>query len=331
MKHSNHLEINELLYSLIDIAKSDDAEQAFYYSVSQKFTRIFDVVKNADEFAMEDFLNSEGSFMGPCTLKRFSNFYNKLCREYLSILSEYYCGDIYASVNMLRHMMDYHDFIRKYLDEPLENYLSTNISDLLNKEKQYWRVVDFDKDIKPNCWHVPYEMRSKCSPARFSLPLYPCLYLSDSLETAQLEIGNCPAHKVRYYSNFRKKEGSKLMFVDLTIPTKEDIAQMNDYTKFCLLLKIPLFILCLSHVPQEESDYSSHEQYIFPQLLLHVVLREDTMLGISYSSTKKSGGINYVIPAKYTSKEPPHDGYSPILKNVLEEIDCCKELQTNPL
>ena len=162
-------------------------------------------------------------------------------------------------------------------------------------------------------FHVPFEKRSKCSSERYSIPGYPSLYLSESLETAIRET-NVKGNK--YSASCFQLNTSELTLIDLSLPNRE----LNITDKYCLLVFYPLIVACGLKVKDASGSYKP--EYIIPQdLFLAIRLHYNGIDGVSYTSTKypypnfkNDNERNYVLYVRHTENE---SGYSAELAKLL--------------
>lgn len=212
--------------------------------------------------------------------------------------------------------------LNQYLTEPYINYMDSN---LIQGEKYYRiRVEQIGKDVD-NCSHVPYNLRGNIDSNRFSIQGLPCLYLADSIETADKETHELQKGMQKWNSEFvpiKNFAVTDLRFSGLKISSDMDI-----YDAFKLLITFPMRLLCSLKV--KDDSHKFHEEYLFPQLLSHLILvylKEhlneklyNGTEGIMFDSTQNKNGFNIIVPALYPGKEPPKCGNSPIIKKLFEE------------
>lgn len=317
-------EIVDNLYAHLPLKSENDKGEHlnFYYFMTEVYEQFIGFIKeNATKDELESILIPESQsehFRKPYTKERFINCLKKICKQNLDILALCYKGNLLEANKALEKELFTAQFGR-YL---VEHYV-TNLQFKIETRHEYYRMRDEkaidDKgcEIKvDNCWHVPFDIRHFSYTGRYNLPGYPCLYLGDSMETSDSEIGKLKNGEKRWVATFRFKKAVSLY--DLRIPSKEDIGNKTKYELFQLLLSYPLVAICTA----KSYIKGFNEEYFFPQLLFHYILNSgDKALsykGIIYSSTKNPGGYNIVLPALYKAKVPPQKGYSLILKDMLE-------------
>lgn len=257
----------------------------------------------------------EENFKGECNERRFMDLINIIIELHKKILQSAYKGDLQQAYIDLKRLIG--ESIKDELpceDSPLNNYLDDSyhncISRKLKTDKLY-RMRDVgESEYQPkDCWHVPFVLRKHASFQRYNMYGIPTLYLTDSLETADAELGELKSNKNRWYSEFSINEDENkwkdYAVYDFTAISKEQIEE-EDSGNFLLywLLTYPLRLLCSIKV-YDKGNFC--EEYIFPQLIFHWMYfsRNGCMNGFMYSSTKNPGGINYVFPARYEGDIPP--------------------------
>lgn len=148
-------------------------------------------------------------------------------------------------------------------------------------------------------FHIPFSKRGIVSTQRYSIPGYPCLYLSEKIfgcwkELGQPDLDSCMVSRL---TNERE-----LSVWDLRIPDK---SKWNDSSIFeCNCSLFPLVIACMFRVKEANAVFKP--EYIIPQLLLQVILDNKTIDGIVYTSVHNTNDfkfpdfvrINYVFPVK---------------------------------
>ncbi len=309
-------DINTLIHKLSSSLAQKYDDESFYNYIKNAFGKY---ISELTEYSqdIETILNQTNELFGKATYKRFANLIKKINTYCLDILECAYSGDILSATTKLRNLLS----VRKYTDYKLMDVYANyfQFKRVLNKE--LFRCVDFDQGkIPDNCNHVPFNLRKNASKGRFNQIGFPCLYLSDSLDCAQKEIGETVKEdKSRWYGVFVPQR--KLCFVDFSIPTDDDILMMTDYDKFAFLITYPLRLLCLT---PKHKDASFIEEYTFSQLFLHILFLNNNGIlpqfdGICYTSLKDLKSLNFVIPAKYKSKTPPTSGISNYIKAIIAE------------
>jgi hypothetical protein len=176
-------------------------------------------------------------------------------------------------------------------------------------------------------FHVPFNKRKSIGTNRFSIPGFPCLYLSDTILTSWSEIAdsrNIDFHAI-CFKNLRPLYLIDLVPLNHSIPqiTIENISKLYDHNnneKFLLdyLLIYPIILAChckLKYIPEYPGQIQFKSEYIVPQLMMQWFKNSEKMVdGIRYlSCTAFDSGIsendnfyNYVIPAIDSEKE---EGY----------------------
>ena len=293
----------------------------FYYLIEQEFKEFLSALKNLDSVSIEETLKPYKRiehFKAPYTKQRLINLLKKICNDLLNVLALCYKGDLFSANMGLRKFLT--NTWKIYLVEYYRNNLSFDLEEI---NKTFYRMRDeneYDQNGSPvvvsDCNHVPFEKRMYAATGRYNLYGYPCLYLGDSKETCDAEIGRLEKD-IRYVWEFIPKKSIPLY--DLRIPSVKEINKEDGYGLFKMLLAYPLIALCST----KDKHKGFNEKYFIPQLLFHHILMGQNNAfshkGIAYSSTKHRGGYNIVIPAFYSSSQPQMIGHSAAIKELFEE------------
>jgi hypothetical protein len=148
----------------------------------------------------------------------------------------------------------------------------------------------FPKDM----FHIPLDKRGIVSTQRYSVPGYPCLYLSKSVYGCWEEMGR-PDFGTTMVSRFQSKEAFYVL--DLRIPSLDTWQNnMVDCIKF-----FPLVIATMMQTSNIGDTYKP--EYTISQLLTEWVIshnrdrkkdtNEKNIIGILYTSSQKNGDFNY--------------------------------------
>lgn len=277
----------------------------FYYFAESLISKYQEYVKEIDEVELISALEQQGFWEGNKTQRRFNNLINYISKRCLCVLATCYTGDLWDAERNLADILCSDTKIRNYLVEPFANCFGTTI----DVGTALYRMRDSKENVD-NCWHVPYDLRRYTVNYRFSLAGFPCLYLANSIETANKEMGTLKKGYKRWYSEFSPL-GEQVYF-DLNIHQEKYLVQMDNSDIINYLLTFPIRLLC--SLPINSKD-SFHEEYYIPQLMMYCLcVSENGNIrkydGIAYSSTREKGGVNYVLPARYSGKRPPKDGLS---------------------
>lgn len=179
--------------------------------------------------------------------------------------------------------------------------------------------------------HVPFNMRQYVTTERYSIPGYPCLYLSGSVYGCWLELNKPPI------SNFyisRYEVNSSLKVLNLSLQPNDIQRKIEKCEKNCDIGSIeakyiytwPIICACSFIVNEKNRKFKS--EYIIPQLLLQVITNSDNetigVRGIKYFSVKSdyNGGIkpkplyiNYIFTT--SGEKCSENRYS---KNICDEF-----------
>lgn len=191
---------------------------------------------------------------------------------------------------------------------------------IIPSQSIFYRAGTWEANKREDLFHAPFHLRRKIGSNRFSLPGYPCLYLSSSIACAFDEVRKNRS-KV-YVSAFKNLKELK-MYDFRFFPDGDD----KDKTKNIIdnVLSYPFKIAASIPLLDDKKDDVYKEEYIIPQILLHSVIRQKTgkdIVGILYTSTmaitnnlpvcEYSKYQNLVLPAHFFKEK----GYCSFLKRL---------------
>lgn len=287
---------------------SRNGNEPFYEYIK----RIFAKYKEDITFIQQDEFHNylvNNYFKGNATKKRFSNATSIIINECEKILQYCYKGNLWKAGEILENLFLSKHKLNRYLEDYYINYFRTE----LVKRTTFYRMRD-DKEQPNDCWHIPYEKRYKASAARYSFAGIPALYLADSKETADKELGNLEKGSKRWVSEFKLKKN--LFLLNLQLPSVKAIRTADKIDLVNFLITYPIRLLCSTKAIHNKTC----EEYFVPQLLCHWLSKENQLIsfsGIIYNSTVNNEGVNYVLPASYKGLQPIN-GHSPILTSLFE-------------
>lgn len=247
-----------------------------------------------------------------------------ICSSILDIVRIYSHGDPAEAYYTMRSLMN------ELIEYPM--YVNwRQIGDLYRMTRAESNVNDRTRII-----HAPYDVRTKISTCRYSIAGYPCLYLSDSLELAEMEMGLFTSRTKAIAAKFTMDKdvdtkdiiilelgfrpqdlvSNQLKRTDLekgvkysinTCYSSLDVSEANEQIGVpqYYMLWYPLLAAC-SYVRSSRDDPFAPE-YVVPQLLTQWLRNKNTgrLVGVRYFScySKKASeaGMNYVFP---TSGDP---------------------------
>lgn len=297
---------------------SRDERLGFFSFVRNQFDVYIRQLNSLDEKEFGYFLNNANELSGNATAKRFVNLIRDIQKNCLGILLSAYKGDLLSADRRLERLLTIQEPTKYRLNDMLVNYF------VLRRElgRTFYRCVDFGEGETPNdCWHLPFNLKYKAARGRFNQLGTICMYICDSKECANSELGPVKKQCVRWVGEFKPRQS--LYLYNFVIPSKDDIEKMTLYEQFCFLLSYPFYILCLTRSNHSTSWFC--EEYLFSQLFFHMLFMQTNdkcprFDGIGYSSMHIPHAINIVIPAKYEAKEPPVDGHSKYVTTLLMEV-----------
>ncbi|MBB6498474.1 hypothetical protein [Pedobacter cryoconitis] len=242
---------------------------SFREALKEKIQHFGQVIDNSDNLSMA----IEGINLDQAVFKKR----NKILRNgILNTIDAYYEGDPSKAYRILSTALKESN-LTGYLNKEFELPENSNLFRIRKETKNY-------PLSKEELFHIPFELRSKVSTQRYSIPGLPSLYLANSIYVAWEEMrrpGFNEIHATRIVNN------RPLMLLDLT----NDIFARNKHLvdnlsyNWQLLYKVmawPLIAACSVKVQNTEDPFKP--EYIIPQLLLQWV-NKNTVYGIKYSST----------------------------------------------
>lgn len=156
------------------------------------------------------------------------------------------------------------------------------------------RKVDLEEQHKlkrKDMFHIPFDKKGLVETQRYSVPGYPCLYLSHGVYGCWEEMGR-PVFGTIMVSKFVSLKDFKVL--DLRIPSKALwVADIEKCAEF-----FPLVIASMVRVKNSKDHYKP--EYLIPQLLTEWVIthnRENTsdkeILGILFTSARKNTDFDF--------------------------------------
>ncbi len=239
-------------------------------------------------------------------LSEKTNILEELCNDILKVFDYYDSADLLGLYNHFEDMMGK---ISSLL-------LVRNIGTIGHERyKNYYRIRAGKKDFnRLDLFHIPLDKREFIKSYRYSIPGYPCLYLSSGVEMCWFE---CGMPKEFSYARFflESNAENKVNLIDFTIEPVDLVSSVSisyrNYPKkgeeideFLVkyLVLFPLRVACSLEVVNRDVPFI--EEYIFPQQLLLWVRGNDTYDGIAYRTSssiehaREWNYINLVMPAK---------------------------------
>lgn len=203
----------------------------------------------------------------------------KLSKSLKESVREYYKGFTMPCFNKLSNWLKGNGTYNGLLRTSISTYVIPNGCDLYriraNEKNKYFKPTEM--------FHIPFEKRGIIKTQRYSVPGYPCLYLSSSIYGCWEEMRkpNLSSFKVS-----RLCASEEITLLDLRIPSVGNIDQSN-YIKILRIL--PLIIACSIKVINSEHTYKP--EYIVSQVVLQIIIKNRINSGINgiiYSSTQRN-------------------------------------------
>lgn len=183
---------------------------------------------------------------------------------------------------------------------------------------------------RKNIFHVPFQDRHLVSSGRYSIPGFPCLYLSSSLLTCWEELG-CPCFDNVFFSRFKIVDRPfKALYVAHLSPSEivNVITNLLQQNKFDAALSefakhFSRWVLDLAcAISKKDEDAPFHPEYIIPQLLFQWMTQNSDYDALCYRTVQIAAAddvncwhilLNFVFPPKDIS-DISDQNISPALK-----------------
>lgn len=212
-----------------------------------------------------------------------------LCSFIINSIKAYYNGTPSDAVEILKSSMEISKIIYNL---PQKKYVKTRDSKV-----HFYRLRTSEESNplkRKELFHIPFDLRNKISPQRFSIPGYPCLYLGTSVYICWEELNRPDFNRVQAARFENDKDFS---VVNLCYTQYRNISdKVTDEEKKTLIMSYPIIAACSLKVPTNKQNDPFKLEYIFPQILMQVLLnlKDKTTIGIVYSTTKfyKEGSKN---------------------------------------
>jgi len=190
----------------------------------------------------------------------------------------------------------------------------------------YYRIRQGDFRIRPSedskmkkaeLFHIKNEKRNLIGAYRFSIPGFPCLYLTSGLELGWFESG---MPKQFSYCKMRIMESGEnaLRLIDLSnrpidllsniyvwlLKARKDILEQEKIYQYLLnyIITYPLAASCSVKVKSRSDKFV--EEYVIPQMFLHWIREDEKYDGVKYKSSLNTtlvqgmGVVNIALPVK---------------------------------
>ncbi|GAB1415269.1 hypothetical protein MASR2M117_06750 [Paludibacter sp.] len=310
----------------------------FKKSLNEEFAVYCDLISKIEETEFVALLQvaNEGGDANELTKRRFLNFIKLLQHTINQIIERYYNGYPSDAFKLLNNLLYYKkfaplkentrpDYITRYVNDDYINYFELKSQEIDNNYFRIRKCPQLWTD-KSEYFHVPDKYRGLAKTARFSIPGFPSLYLSNSLHVCWEELDK-PKDNI-YASRFILQKEITLLNFAIPPTFGIDDIKANPFDVFCFLITYPLLSACLMKVRDPMATFKP--EYIIPQLVLQSIRKEEDRRGIIYSSTKcgiDKEYYNIVIPIK---GELDNQGFCKKMKETFH-LSCPIQLNHNNL
>lgn len=243
----------------------------------------------------------------------------QLCNGLNRAVNSEYKGMRHSAYNSVKHQLDGY---KKQNVEISGLAIDANIQDI-HSGTVFYRMrkvaLEEQKKIKRgDIFHIPLDKRGLVETQRYSVPGYPCLYLSHRVYGCWEEM-NRPDFGTVMVSKFQSQADFRVL--DIRMPSK--MLWENNWIK-CVKY-FPFVIASMVQVKNNKDSYKP--EYLIPQLLTEWVIahnreladRSDEIIGILYTSSQKNDDFDY-----------PEESYDNLAIPVLSPLSLgkyCKRLK----
>lgn len=202
-----------------------------------------------------------------------------ICKIIIESINYQLSGNSIEAINSVKKLFDDKDIGKDLFSCILEEEESNNFTKQLYRGRVGENIFELSE-----MFHVPFNKRQYVAAGRYSIPGYPCLYLSGSIYGCWLEL-NKPQVNNLYISRFEIKR--KLELLDLSLLPREifngNLGNGNEYTNRIIngdpvslssIIEKYIYtwpIICACSFIVNENNRTFKSEYILSQLLLQVI------------------------------------------------------------
>lgn len=202
-----------------------------------------------------------------------------------SVLKDYSKANIASAISELERYIKNSKYLLTYSLSPSNN----------DADKFWYRMRIQEKHKKfyqaREMFHIPFELRGKVNTQRFSIPGYPCLYISRSIWATWEEMHEpkldefCVSCLKPIINETETVKLLDLRMIDETKPCSYDIRK--------ILVTLPFAIACSIKVQNPDDNFKP--EYIMPQLVMLALVHDTERIGCIYTSTQRNSRFNWDI------------------------------------
>jgi hypothetical protein len=220
---------------------------------------------------------------------------HELCDKLIKVIKLYYQGMIGKAYAEFENAVDGLNYPIKCTRETLFK------SDLLFRARE----GDNKQYSLTEMFHLPFEKRNYASSQRFSMPGFPCLYLSNSAYVCWEETNRPQIDKMQVSRFEIKKDFFQVLDISLTSSLLVELIENGNRSEKDKTSEIhkkienyfmlwPISMVCAIKVNDIKADYKP--EYIFPQFLLQWVIANKKVNGIKYQSIDANNHLDNNFP-----------------------------------
>lgn len=249
------------------------------------------VVKNIlDDYCkyLRQFNDFDNSDKWKATLNRVT----RLCRGINRAIEKEYMGMRHSAYSIIKNQLEGYNSNTGPVDGLAYNY---NVF-IIEKDSIAYRMrnIELKEQYRlkaGDMFHIPLDKRGLVKTQRFSVPGYPCLYLSKTIYGCWEEMRR-PVFGTVMVSKFCVQ--SRFSVLDLRVPSKD---KWNNHFEQCVVF-FPLVLSSMVQVNNIDDTYKP--EYLIPQLLTEWIISHNQKLktknqlyGIMYTSVHKNKDFDY--------------------------------------
>lgn len=217
----------------------------------------------------------------PCPINSRSDWDNLLNDVQKANSTIIECLDLYSRAHLAESIEKFHELLIQG-----KVFLTLEVKPEVKDDKNWYRMRKQDEDERvfpaKKMFHIPFNLRSKVSLARYSISGYPCLYISRSVWATWEEMHE---PKLSDFAVSRLELQRSFNVLDLRVPVWRE--NIDEQRLLCQLYTIPLVIACSIKVKYPKDNFKP--EYIIPQLVMLAIAYQDVdYIGCAYTSTMRN-------------------------------------------
>lgn len=185
--------------------------------------------------------------------------------------------------------------LKEYIEENRDSLLIMTINPSKDEDNKIWyrmRICEKGRRFynSKEMFHIPFELRGKVNTQRYSLPGYPCLYISRSIWATWEEMHE---PKLSDFCVSRLELQNEINILDLRIIDDNELEKNHNTDIDKILITLPFIIACSIKVLNPNDNFKP--EYIIPQLIMLTLATDTILQGCAYTSTQRNDFFNWNI------------------------------------